>query len=173
MSSRDWDKELAMIDRQLASLSDDKLTGPAEAPRAAPDRAPAAPARPGPAPAAAPAGGVPATVVPRPTWRSRLALAGQLVVTGALAAVATPGVWPWGWRCGSELVIYLVVAGAALLAALLTARASWRQRAGFAHVLALALGLWALTLVTWQVLPRTGVVVPTERIAVPAVWACQ
>ena len=177
MSSRDWEKELAMIDRQLASLPDEKL-----APKPAPERgAPGAPAAPAPGPAAgrAPAagapmvGGMPATIAPPRTWRTRAAVAGKLLAAAALATAATPGLWPYGWRCGAELVIYLAVAGAAVLAGLWSARSSWRNRAGGAHVLSLLVTLWALALVTWQVAPRTGYLVPTEQVAVPAVWACR
>ena len=158
-----------MIDRQLASLPDEKL---APAPGAAPAAGPAA--RPAPAPAGAPpVGGIPATIRPPRSWRSRVAVAGTLLVAAALATVATPGLWPYGWRCGSELIIYLGVAVAATIAGLWAARASWRHRSGAAHSLALLVTLWGLCLVAWQVLPRTGVVVPTERVAVPAVWACQ
>ena len=174
MSNRDWEKELAMIDRQLASLPDEKLVPKAGPTPAGPAAAPAGAPRLAPGTAAPPiVGGLPATIAPPRSWRSRVAVAGKLLLAAGLAALATPGLWPYGWRCGSELIIYLAVAAAAVLAGLWAARASWRHRAGGAHALALLVTLWGLGLVAWQVLPRTGVFVPTERVAVPAVWACQ
>lgn len=183
MSSRDWDKELAMIDRQLASLSDDRLTAPASAaPGDGPAAVPGAPsatraatsgtAAPlgrGPVPTGA-VGPVVVQASPPRSWRARLAVTGSLVAAGALAALATPGLWPYGWRCGVELAVYLAAAGAALLGGLVAARASWRHRDGLAHVLALVVVLWAVGLVAWQGLPRTGLALPT--IDRPAVWAC-
>ena len=181
-----------MIDRQLASLKDEQLL-PAE-----PKGAPAGTPRPGAAPAAvptrapAPAGTVPrhgavgtagtvvipADVPPR-TWRGRLAVGGKLLLATAAAVAATPVVWPYGWRCGIELGVYLGLVAFVVLSGLWAARASWRHRAGFSHVLSLLLVLWGLGLGAWQVLPRARLislnmaVVPSERVAVPAVWACQ
>lgn len=176
MSSRDWEKELAKIDRQIASLPDDD-TGPAPArpsAAAAPRPTPAVPGAPGlRGPAVRPAGGAGPVVVqasPPRSWRTRLAVMGSLAGAAALAVVATPGLWPYGWRCGAELAVYLAAAAAALLGGLVAARASWRHRDGLAHVLALVVVLWALGLVAWQALPRTGHALPTmDR---PAVWAC-
>src|SRR5688500_12945729 len=118
MSSRDWEKALAMIARQLAKLPDEKL-----APEPAAPTPGAPPVRPAAAsPGAPPVGGMPATISPPRTWRTRATVAGRLLLAAGLAAAATPGLWPYGWRCGSELVIYLAVAVAAVLTGLWAAR---------------------------------------------------
>jgi hypothetical protein len=177
MTSRDWEKELAAIDKQLASISDDELVAPAPAkPGAIPARAPSAAP---PSSAARPAGQSAAVTLPGgmvatstvPPWRRRLAVGGKALLAVALGVVAAPGIWPYGWRCGSELAVYLVVVGAVVLSGLWAARSSWRHRSGLAHTLSLLLVLWGLGLTAWQVLPRTGLALPTmDR---PGIWACQ
>lgn len=182
MTSRDWDKELAAIDKQLASLSDEELVAPAPAPKpgtkpgTVPGRAPAAaapspPPRSGSAPAAVslPPGMVATPTVP--AWRRRLAVGGKALLALALGVVAAPGVWPYGWRCGSELAVYLAVVGVVVVSGLWAARSSWRHRSGLAHTLSLLVVLWGLGLGAWQALPRTGLALPTmDR---PGIWACQ
>ncbi|HEU4629526.1 MAG TPA: hypothetical protein VFS08_07255 [Gemmatimonadaceae bacterium] len=181
MTSRDWDKELAAIDKQLASISDEELVAPAPArPGAAPPSARGTPPTAGVAPAPPRSGGPPAAVAlppgmtatsTVPGWRRRLAVGGKALLALALGVVAAPGVWPYGWRCGSELAVYLAVVGAAVLSGLWAARSSWRHRSGLAHTLSLLLVLWGLGLAAWQVLPRTGLALPTmDR---PGIWACQ
>lgn len=162
----DWEKELARIDKQLASLSDDKLIAaadaqaqaqgppPATVPKgAAPGRAPSAPAR---APAAV------------PERRSRWGLLGRVALAMGLGVAIL--FWPYGTTCGTPLFGYLasvVVLGAT---GVLAAVASWRQRAAVAHVLSLGAVLWAVVLGAAQVLPRTAYI--AQDPAARATWLC-
>ena len=156
-----------MIDRQLASISDEELTAQKEPapPQGAPTAKGVAPAaRPQAAPVATPAAPAPGT-----GWRARLAVNGKLL----LAIVAGVGIvfWPWGWRCGSDLVVFMAAVAGVTLSGVWAARSTWHHRAGKRHVLALLVVLWGLTLTAWQVLPRAGLVVP-NYMNVPAVWGC-
>jgi hypothetical protein len=159
MTDRDWDKELAAIDRQLASVSDEALATPATAaPTAVPDPRAAA-GRPA---AAAAVRTLPASDVPTP--------AGVLFRL-ALAVLLGVGVvfWPYANRCGVGLAGYLaavlVVAGAGWWTAVTT----WRARAGRAHVLALMLVAWGLILTAIEILPRVGYAADPARIS----WGCE
>jgi len=148
---RDWDKELAKIDRQIASMGDEQ---PVE--RNAP------PAAGGPA--AAPARGGQAA---GPASPSRAGVVLRVSLAVALAIGMT--IWPYGARCGAGLGAYLfaiaVVAGAGTWAALTT----WSARAGRAHVIALLVVGWGLALAAVEVLPRTGYAADPARVS----WMCQ
>ncbi len=161
MSDRNWEKELAAIDRQLASVSDEALVAPPSpgAGPAVPDpRAAVRRAEPGPA-AARPAGTAPGVPTPGGVL-FRLALA---VLLGVAIVF-----WPYANRCGAGLSGYLasvvVVTGAGWWAAVTT----WRARAGRAHVLALMLVAWGLILTAIEILPRVGYAADPARIS----WGC-
>ena len=147
MSGTNWDKELAKIDRQLASVSDEQLV---QAPRA---------------PAPAPKNGV---VAPRQR-RAMLGVAARL----ALAVVLSVAMlfWPYDARCGTGLLAYLGAVAAVVGAGLWTTFWSWRLRAPKAHALSLLVVLWGLGLGAREVLPRVGYAMPS--VAHPATWLCE
>jgi hypothetical protein len=128
--TRDWDKELADIDKIIASSPPVVPGGkvPAPASRAGP-----------PAP------------VPK-----REALGGwSRVLLGAAAAVGA-AFWPYAHGCGLGLWLYLGVTGTVVIAGLWGMVAAWRRRLGLAHVVALLVTLWGIGLVAAEVLPRLG-----------------
>jgi hypothetical protein len=128
--TRDWDKELADIDKIIASSP------------------PVAPG--GKAPAPAPRGGPPAPV------SKRDALGGwSRVLLGMIAAVGA-GFWPYAHACGLGLWLYFGVAGTVVVAGLWGMIASWRRRLGLAHVVALLVTVWGIGLVAAELLPRLG-----------------
>jgi hypothetical protein len=127
---RDWDKELANIDRVLAKQSS-----------AAP---PVASGRPAPAPAS----------IPTPARRS-VALTWFWVALGLALAVALP-IWPYEKTCGLRLFFFLGAVGITIIVGVLAALASWAHRRGFAHVLSLIVLGWASVLAAREVLPRIG-----------------
>ena len=136
---RDWDKELAQIDRLIASGAGGPKSPAAPAPAGAP--APAARGGPAPAPAA-----------PRPrsvvfTWlRLLLGLAIGVGITQ----------WPYARGCGVLLFGYLGAVGGVIVAGLWSGISSWRTRSGLAHVLSLGLVFWGAILGAREVLPRVG-----------------
>lgn len=145
---RDWDKELAKIDRAMA----ESPAGPA-APAAATGRAaPAAPASRALPPAAV-AGG-----------RARAATWFRVLLTVALA-VALP-LWPYAHGCGSGLWLYLAAVSVTGLSGLWAAVSAWHRRQGLAHLLALLALTWVLVLGARELLPRTG------YARADAVWTC-
>ncbi len=160
MNQRDWDKELAKIDKQLASVSDEELLP--KTPTAAtgmPRGAAATAVRTAPAPASAPAA----------SGKARLWSYTKL----AVAATAAVGIWLWPWpaRCGLPLVGLVSASGGVAVLGLWSAFGTWRNRLGVAHVLSLLTVLSALVLGAREVLPRVGYAQPTfDR---PASWACQ
>ena len=157
---RDWEKELAKIDKQLGSLSDDQLLGPtkvqlpgapkAEAPKGKPSKS---------APVAS--GDPPVTKA----W----AVYARLIISVALGVAMVA--WPYPSRCGPWLFAYMgavvVVVGSGIWSAIWT----WRHRASHAHTLSLLLILWGLVLGSMEVLPRIGYAKPDFRH--PTTWACQ
>ena len=130
--NRDWDKELAKIDKQLESVSDAQLF---------PDKKGATPAQ---------KQQVAETRATAASWPAIL----RLVLSVALGV----GVlfWPYANRCGwglsGYLLVVLAVAGSGVWSAVWT----WRHRAGRAHVLSILLIAWGLLLAAGEVLPRIG-----------------
>jgi hypothetical protein len=164
MTDRDWDKELAKIDKQLASISDEALAAPAPAPPTGmPRGVTAAPMRSAPV-ASAPAASAPAVSTKGRWWT---------YTKVALASSGAVGIWLWPWaaRCGVPLAGLVGAAGLVSLLGLWSARGTWRHRLGFAHVLSLLAVTSALVLGAREVLPRVGYAQPTfDR---PDRWSCQ
>jgi hypothetical protein len=161
MADRDWDKELAKVDKQLASLSDEALLGNATpAPAAKGGREPArAPMRSAPAesPASAPKGTSSFGVYARLT----------LAVTVAAAMM----IWPYPSKCGLGLIGYLAAIGVVVAGGLWSSVWTWRHRAARAHTVSLLVLTWGLVLGAIEVLPRIGYAKPDANH--PATWVCQ
>jgi hypothetical protein len=130
---RDWDKELANIDRVLAKQSSSP--------------APVAPGR----------AASPPPVAPPPTGaRGRsVALTWFWVVLGLALAIALP-IWPYEKSCGLRLMFFLGAIAITTVAGVVAALASWAHRRGFAHVLSLLIVGWAGVLAAREILPRIG-----------------
>jgi hypothetical protein len=126
---RDWDKELADIDRAIEKQGTSAPVGPP-----------------------APAGALPAPPVPA---RRSVALTWFWVSLATALAIALP-LWPYERGCGLRLAFFLGAAGITLLAGFLGALASWANRRGFAHVLSLVVLVWAGVMAASEVLPRIG-----------------
>jgi hypothetical protein len=153
MADRDWEKELAKVDKQLASLSDDTLAGP---PPAAPAKGKVASQPVAPAPA---------------TVRSRWTIVGvyaRLTLAVALGVAMT--VWPYQSRCGLGLAAYLAAVGVVVASGAWSAVWSWRHRAAKAHTLSLLIVLWGLVLGSIDILPRIGYAKPDATH--PVGWTC-
>ena len=144
---RDWDTELAKIDRALARLPD-----PAAPP--APGAAPAGPA--GPTPDAVP----PHVAGPRATTTTWLRV--LLVLTLALAMPF----WPYARGCGFGLFAYLAAASVVVVAGGWASISTWHRRRPVGHVLAILVLLWGLGLIIVEVLPRVGYAKAAIR------WTC-
>ena len=142
---RDWDKELAAIDKAIDKMP----AGSAPAP-AAPAGASSTPVRRAEAPVARPGR-------PVATWL-------RVVLVLALA-VAMP-FWPYAHECGINLYLYLGAAAFLVFAGVWGAVRSWHTRVGLAHVLSLLSLLWGLGLVAHEVLPRIGYAAKTLA------WTC-
>jgi putative flippase GtrA len=155
----DWDKELAKIDKQLASMSDADLV-------AEPAR-PALPAGKGAAPAPrAAAASEPAVVGSR---YATLGLYARFVLAVALGVGMM--FWPYDAKCGPGLALYLGAVAAVIISGTWSAVWSWKHRAAKLHVLSLLLVTWGLVLGGLDVLPRSGYAKPT--VLHPANWACK
>ena len=162
MSDRNWEAEMAKIDKQLASVSDEALL--AESKALAPPKtgartvaAPtvAAPARASASVSAAPAAGA---------WR------GWVKVAIAVGGAAGLMFWPWPAQCGAPLIGFTAATGAVALLGIWSAIGTWRHRLGLAHVASLLVVVWGLTLGAREVLPRAGYAVPTPERSEG--WSC-
>jgi cation transport ATPase len=161
MPDRDWDKELADIDRLIGSTPPEEPRAPAVA-KPASRVAATAPARAPAPPTAAPA-------APRRRWTAIVGLLARLLVVAVLLAGVV--VWPYETRCGAWLAAYLATIAATALGAVWTAVAAWRHRAAFVHVLSLGVLATAIVYGAIEVLPRVGYAMPDP--AHPAMWACR
>ncbi|HEU5305509.1 MAG TPA: hypothetical protein VFU40_12745 [Gemmatimonadales bacterium] len=125
---RNWDKELAEVDRAIA-------------------RQPAPP----PLPAATRPGGAPLT----PTRRRFVALTWFWTGLAVVLAIGL-AIWPYDKLCGIRLTFFLFASGLALLMGVLGALASWAHHRALAHLLSLVVLVWAAVAVMREVLPRVG-----------------
>lgn len=135
---RDWDKEMAAIDREIA-----KLPGPN----------PGGPPAPRSAGAATPAPLVTQGAAPRGT---RAFLGAWIrVLLGAAIAV---GVWSWPYAhpCGWSLYGYLGAALVVIVAGVWNILATWKRRMGAAHGVAILVLITGLILAAQAILPRIG-----------------
>ncbi len=160
MADRDWDKELAKVDKQLASLSDEALLGPPPATTGKTGGA-APSAKRGAAPAATPA---PATARPTSSWGVYARLTLSVAVGVAML------LWPYPARCGLGLAGYLGAVLVVVASGVWSSVWTWRHRAARAHTLSLLLILWGLVLGSIEVLPRVGYGKPDLNH--PAAWVC-
>ncbi len=138
---RDWDRELAEIDKVIAS-------GTGESGQAAKRLAVGAP--PPPAARRNPGPAVSGTGAPQRTWTVWFRV--LLVVALALAMPF----YPYYYICGTRLFLYLGAAGIVVIGGIWGAISSWNRRMGTAHILSLLSMLWGIALVTAEVLPRIG-----------------
>jgi hypothetical protein len=149
-----WDKELAKIDKQLSSMSDEALLSKSET-------------VPGPAPAAAKA----AETLAAPSGPKTTSTFGVMLRLLLAAALGVGMVfWPYPSRCGTWLFAYLAASGVLMSAGLWSAVWSWRHRSPKSHILSLLLVLWGGTLAAAEVLPKLGYAIPSEDH--PAAWLC-
>ncbi|HYD52930.1 MAG TPA: hypothetical protein VEA99_09895 [Gemmatimonadaceae bacterium] len=156
MSEKDWAKELAKIDKQLESISDDALL----------------PAKPVPA-------NVPPAAQPQARAQAKAEAAAVQAKTTTLGVMArlllavALGVgilfWPYAAQCGAGLALYLAAVGAVGIGGIWSAVWSWRHRSGRAHLLSLLLVVWGMLLAARVVLPRVGYTGPG---APAATWNC-
>ena len=147
MSDRDWSKELAKIDRQLESVSDEALFPTKSAPT--------------------PAARAEAAVAQKST--SSLGAFARLALSVALGV----GIlfWPYDARCGFGLFAYLGAVAVVLTSGVWSAVWTWRHRTARGHTLSLLLILWGLVLGSIEILPRVGYAKPGALH--PATWTCQ
>lgn len=166
MTDRNWDAELAKIDRQLASLSDEELRRPA--PRGGALPAPVAPA----SAAAGASAGASAAAPARAAGGGGAAAPWQGWARTAVAVAGAVGLWYWPWpgSCGAPVLGMVAASGAVSLLGVWGAVGTWRHRQPVLHVLSLLAALWGGVLAARDVLPRTGYAIPTA--AHPATWQC-
>ncbi len=171
MPDRDWDRELADLDRRLAAVPDPPAAAaPSAAARGTPAptaivEPPRRPAEPGIV--SGRALGVPAAPGRR-SWRAQFALLFRIVL--GVAVVAALIYWPYTSRCGIELSYYLGLVALLGVVGIVTSTSAWRHRAAFVHLLGLAMFAGAVTLGAREVLPKVGYAIPS--LAHPAAWSC-
>jgi hypothetical protein len=150
---RDWDKEMAEIDKLIAKQPAAPPAGAVPLQRAGTPPSLPAPGRPGPDVPARP-----------PRRRERAATWVWVMLAAALAVVLV--LWPRANDCGLGLLYYLAGIAALLITGLFGARASWRRHQGLAHTLALLAIGGSLVLAAQEILPRTGYARDAAR------WTC-
>jgi|GEM_PF-1819135 len=156
---RDWDRELAAIDKVIAKQGSGGGTGEAgpgqgggavparTSPPPGPDRVPVAP--------------------PEPTRRRSAAVAWFWTVLALALAVALP-LWPYPKDCGLQLFFFLGATGLTIIAGIVGALETWANHRGFAHLLCLLVLLWAGVVGASEALPRSGYAKETRPWLCPA-----
>ena len=148
---RDWDKEMAEIDKLIAS----GRTAPASG-------APATPAR-----STAARASVPAALASGPVMtRSRDNVGVWLRALIGLGGAVALQVWPYGKGCGTMLYLYLAASFVVASIGAWTMRGAWTHRRGFAHITGLIVLLASVVFAGIQILERTG------YAAVRLGWTC-
>ena len=143
---KNWEKELAKIDKQLESMADETLL-PTSAAKTPEDKA--------------------ELKAQQRRTRTLGVLARLTVAVGLGVGILF---WPYEHRCGIALAGYLASIGLVIGSGLWSAIWSWRHRSSRAHVLSLLIILWGLTLGAIEILPRSGYAKPDpER---PLTWLC-
>lgn len=155
---RDWDKELADIDRLIEKMPA-RRPGEAAVPAGRTEGAPQPAGRPG----APPAAGAPHPVGRPPRGRV-FGLWAVLLLVLALGGLLL--FWPYRNACGTGLLGYLAAVAVVVLGALWTAVRTWRLHRPVAHLLAILALMWGLALAAERVLPRVG------YAAESADWTC-
>jgi len=147
---RDWDKEMAEVDRLLKKLPNaDPTLGRGDPTAQKPSLS-----------TVTPRGGV----VP-PSGGGRLATWAKVALGVLVGVGVAPGVWPYTHGCGLHLIFYLAGLTTVIAAGLWSSISSWKRRLGVAHVISQVLIIWGILLLTREVLPRVG-----DRAT--AVWIC-
>lgn len=141
---KDWDKELAKIDRLLEKQG---IVAGGSQPAAAPAHTQS------PAKRKQIAAAVPAEPAP-PMRRAPFTMWLWAGLGGLLAASLTQ--WPYGRECGWALIGYLGAAGFVSGVGVWSAVAAWRQRAAAPHVLSVAVVFTGLLALGLAVLPHLG-----------------
>ena len=141
---RDWDKEMAEVDRLLKKLPAADPTLGRSSGGEPTVRKPAAAGS-----GWSSGGGAPSARDRFGTW-AKVAL-GVLVGIGI-----APGVWPYSHGCGLRLMFYLLGVTTVIAAGLWASVSSWKRRLGFAHLVSQILIIWGILLMTREVLPRVG-----------------
>jgi len=152
---RDWDKEMAEVDRLLKKLplADPTLGrsggGDPTAKRSA----------------VSAGGGTPTSRAVAAAGGGRLG-AWVKVGLGVLIGIGiAPGVWPYTHGCGLRLIFYLLGVSTVIATGVWASVASWRRRMGFAHTVSQILIIWGVLLMTREVVPRVGA-------NAAALWLC-
>ena len=143
---RDWDKELAEIDRAMARAPAGSAGQPVAA--GAPVQQPVRPA------------------AARPPARRAAVVGAWLLVLLLVGASVLLVRWPYPRSCGLRLYAYLAAILGTFLVGLWAAVTTWRHHRALAHTLALLAMGWAVALGAREVLPRIGY----ARISAP--WSC-
>lgn len=147
MADKDWDRELAKIDKQLESVSDEQLF-PKSAAKTTPQRE---------------------AIAEKQSRTSTFGVMIRLLLSVALGIGMI--FWPYQARCGLGLLAYLLAVVVLIGAGGWSAVWAWRHRAGKAHVLSLLIMLWGTILGAQEILPRVGYAIATlDR---PNVWQCE
>lgn len=150
---RDWDKEMAEVDRLLKRLpSAEPTLGRGAEPTV---RNPAVPGR----------AGATAETMFRSSAREWLGTWAKVGLGVLVGIGVTPGVWPYSHGCGLRLIFYLIGVTTVIAAGVWVGLSSWKRRLGFAHVVSQVLIVWGTLLLTREVLPRVGA-------RAEALWLC-
>ncbi len=156
-SSRDWDRDLAKIDRQIGSMSDADLLAAAQAEKVARKET------------ALPAGDAfPTTARTARTpgkWGVYLRVAMSLTLAIGLLF------WPYSTHCGAGLFGYLLAAFMTSVTGAWGGIFSWKVRMPVMHVLSILLFAWGAVMGSMEILPRIGYAVASESH--PATWFCK
>jgi hypothetical protein len=147
MANKDWEKELAKIDKQLESVSDEQLFPKSAAKTTSQQQ----------------------EIVEKQSRTSTLGVMMRLLLAVALGIGMI--FWPYQARCGLGLLAYLFAVAVLIGAGGWSAVWAWRHRAGKAHVLSLLIVVWGTLLGAQEILPRTGYAKPT--LDHPSVWQCE